>query len=291
MCVYGLSLVRFTFPRWSMRTTLPSPVMVTMSMTPSLSTSPRAGAEPMKPTEAALALGSVQSSCPLEPLSIRSWPVKQVLGVAPLQPQQFVSTSPEMKTIEGESFRSILPSQLVSYIRPTVGVDQTSVPVGSVWPHVHFTFALSGPPGGGWYSHCSMHVPPSGAVPASFMQVGGSGRQRPLEGRLLQPESGGGAPASLPPRAGSQYWPGPHWSLVVHGIPGVTQAPKRHTLPPVQHAAPQTCAWSEQHTPPTQTPPGHWADVVHAPLSGVIEGTSENVPSPGPPSPPPPGWP
>ena len=45
----------------------------------------------------------------------------------------------------GESNESILPSQFVSYIRPTVGVDQMSVSPGlttAVGPHCHFVFAL-----------------------------------------------------------------------------------------------------------------------------------------------------
>src|ERR1700679_4292220 len=129
-----------------MRTMYPSPVIVTMSITPSLSTSPRAGADPMKPTELALAFVSVQSSCPFDPLSIRPMPVSHVLTVSLPQPQQLAPTLPEMNTMTGESRLSILPSQFVSYMRPTVGVDHTSVSSGlvcAVGPQVHFTTGLS----------------------------------------------------------------------------------------------------------------------------------------------------
>ena len=58
---------------------------------------------------------------------MRRTPFSHVLTAAPLQPQQVAPTSPETKTIDGESSVSMLPSQFVSYMRPTVGVDQTSV--------------------------------------------------------------------------------------------------------------------------------------------------------------------
>ena len=81
---------------------------------------------------------------PFVPFSMRSMPFSQVLGVAPLQPQHVAPTSPDTNTMTGESTLSILPSQFVSYIRPTVGVDHTSVWFGSVTavgPHDHLTIA------------------------------------------------------------------------------------------------------------------------------------------------------
>jgi hypothetical protein len=60
---------------------------------------------------------------------------------------------PETNTIDGESLSSIFPSQLVSYMRPTVGVDHTSVESGNavaLGPHVHLMTALSLPEAG-WY--------------------------------------------------------------------------------------------------------------------------------------------
>src|SRR5580700_3646000 len=122
--------------------------MATTSITPSWSMSPSAGVAPMKPTDVALADASVQISAPLCPLSIRILPFSQVLTAAPLQPQQLPPTLPETSTITGESSESIVPSQFVSYMRPTVGVDQRSVSFGlvvAVGPHCHFTFALSIP--------------------------------------------------------------------------------------------------------------------------------------------------
>ena len=96
-----------------------------MSMTPSLSTSPRAGAEPMKPADDALAFGSVQTSCPLEPLSMRRTPLSQVLTVSVPHPQHVAPTLPEMNTMTGESRLSISRRTGVVKIRPMVQVDHT----------------------------------------------------------------------------------------------------------------------------------------------------------------------
>src|SRR3954464_15055971 len=113
-------------------------------------------------------------------------------------------------------------------MRPTVGVAQTSCAVGdtvSLPPHVHFTFAVSGPPGGGWYSHCAMQVPPSEVVPASPEHVGGSGRHRPRFGSgSLHPASRPASltPPSFCPSAGSQYSFGAQSAPLRHVLPGVT---------------------------------------------------------------------
>src|SRR5512143_190150 len=143
---------------------------------------------------------------------MRSAPSWQACGSGLLPLLQFtVPVLPETKTTTGESSESILPSQLLSCTRPTVGVAQMSVRLGNwvaVGPQVHFALAVSGPPGGGWYSHWAMHVPPSAVVPASPAQVGGSGRHRPSAGSgSLQPASrpASPAPASALPRDGSQY--------------------------------------------------------------------------------------
>ena len=155
-------------------------------------------------------------------------------------------------------------------MRPTVGVDQTSCAFGetvSFAPHVHFVFAVSGPPGGGWYSHCAMHVPPSAVVPASPWHVGGSGRHLPSEGSgSLQPASRPPSlvPPSLFPSAGSQYSFGAQSAPLRHALPGVTHWSKRHTVPPLQHVLPQTFAAVSQHWPPfMQTPPLQSLAVLH----------------------------
>src|ERR1700722_11731992 len=187
----------------------PSPAIATTSITPSLSTSPIAGDEPMKPTDDGLACVSVQISSPLVPLIMRSMPFSHVLTAAPLQPQHVPATLPAVKTTTGESSVSILASQVVAYMRPTVGVDHTSVSSGLVFavgPHCHSTLALSIPVPLGWYSHCSRQEPPSGSVPASPGQVGGMGRHRPLTATDVHPPASLGAPASVPrPMPGSQY--------------------------------------------------------------------------------------
>src|ERR1700722_13732215 len=187
----------------------PSPVMATMSITPSLSPSPRASVLPMKPTDVAFALSRVQISCPLVPLIMRSTPVLHVLTAEPLQLQHVPATSPETNTTTGESSVSILPSQFVSYMRPTVGVDHTSVRVGSVvptGPHCHSTLALSIPVPLGRYSHCARHAPPSASTPASPGHVGGIGRHFPSTAMDVHPASPRFTPPSVPlPRPGSQY--------------------------------------------------------------------------------------
>src|SRR5207247_10947017 len=108
----------------------------------------------------------------------------------------------------GGSDSSILPSQLASTTRPTVGVDQTSVKLGNcfaVGPHCHFATASSGP-AGGWYSQRSTQ-PASTSPPPSGGHTGGRSRQRPSGGGAwVQPPSSGPPPSPPPPSDGSQYW-------------------------------------------------------------------------------------
>jgi hypothetical protein len=93
-------------------------------------------------------------------------------------------------------------------MRPTVGVDQTSVSSGfavAVGPHCHFTTGFKVAADGGWYSHEGTQ--PESAVPASSAQTTGSGRHCPLAAKAEEhPASsgGGGVPASPEPRLGSQ---------------------------------------------------------------------------------------
>ena len=89
---------------------------------------------PAKPIELGLALSSDQISSPLWPSSMRSTPVWHMDAPPPatadwqLVPAGAPARSlPETKTRTGESSSSILPSQLLSWTRPTVGVAHTSV--------------------------------------------------------------------------------------------------------------------------------------------------------------------
>jgi hypothetical protein len=65
---------------------------------------------------------------------------------------------------------------------------------------------------------------------------------------------------------------------VWHAFPGVTQASKRQTVPPVQHWLPHASAAEAQHAPLTQTPPSQSLSTVHPASDG---------PTNPPPSPPP----
>jgi hypothetical protein len=203
-----------------------------------------------------------------------------------------------MKTIDGESRLSILPSQFVSYMRPTVGVDHTSVWFGSVvavGPHVHFTIGSRLAVVGGWYWHDGMQPPSS--VPPSSAHVTGAGRHRPATGNdCVQLASGrtGGAPPSLLPRLGSQYCPGAQSLDPWHAAPGTTHDPKTHTDPDAQQVVPQSEVADAQHVPVDvmHTPPLQSDDVVH-PASGRSEGplsvaTDPSTPPSSPPPPPPP---
>ena len=90
---------------------------------------------PANPTDAANALSSDQISSPLWPSSMRSTPVWHIEGPPAVAKALWqlvpagapARSSPDTKTTTGASSSSILPSQLLSWTRPTVGVDHTSV--------------------------------------------------------------------------------------------------------------------------------------------------------------------
>src|SRR4051812_12036112 len=113
--------------------------------------SPIATDTPAKPIELASALSSDQTSCPVRPSSILRTPVRHAELAAPVQWQHVpipVLTSmalPDTKMTLGASSSFTRPSQLASWTRPTVGVDQMSVKLGftcALGPHSHLGTAL-----------------------------------------------------------------------------------------------------------------------------------------------------
>src|SRR5208337_3807760 len=102
---------------------------------------------------------------------------------------------------------------------------------------------------GGWYSQSATQPASGPGAPASPGQMGGRVTHLPASGRgCVQtppsppppPSNPGAPPSDCEPSAVSQYWPAGQLAAEVQSAPGVTHAPKRHTVLPVQQDEPQT---------------------------------------------------